>query len=112
MESDVNGRQPVCCCRYPAMSSALITQGAPLQSWRPLMMAMTDHARRRHDAHSHDFCHRLKRYLASLGPLTVAIDGNAVMAAERADPRLGPAVAAPGRLAGTIEEPRDLLVRH
>jgi hypothetical protein len=31
------------------------------------------------------------------------------VAAERADPRLGPAVAAPGRLAGAIEEPRGTL---
>ena len=42
----------------------------------------------------------------------IAIDGNAVVAAERADPRLGPAVATPGRLAGAIDEPRDLLVGH
>src|ERR1700730_12747374 len=55
---------------------------------------------------------RLKRYLGPLGPFALAIDGNAVVAAERADPRLGPAVAAPGRLAGAIEEPRDLLVGH
>ena len=68
--------------------------------------------RRRHDAHIHDLRHRLKRYLAPLGPLALAIDGNAVVAAERADPRFGPAVAAPGRLAGAIEKPRDLLVGH
>src|ERR1700731_2355953 len=54
----------------------------------------------------------LERYLAPLGPLAVAIDGNAVVVAERADPRLGPAVAAPGWLSGAIEEPRDLLVGH
>jgi len=47
---------------------------------------------------------RLKRYLAPLGPLAAAIDGNAVVVAERADPRLGPAVAAPGWLAGAIEK--------
>src|SRR5271166_5800069 len=34
------------------------------------------------------------------------------MAAEGADPRLGPAIAPACRLAGTIEKPRDLLVGH
>src|SRR5258708_36975578 len=78
----------------------------------PLDDAMADHAQRRHDAHIHDLRRLFKRYLAPLGPLALAIDGNAVVAAERADPRLGPAVAAPGWLAGAIEEPRDLLVGH
>src|ERR1700694_3787183 len=71
-----------------------------------------DQPKRRHDAHIDDLCRRLKRYLAPVGPLALAIDGNAMVAAERADPRLGPAVAAPGRLAGAIEEPCDLLVGH
>ena len=93
------------------MSSALITQGAPRQIWCPLMMPGRI-MRNAHDAHTHDLRRRLKRYLAPLGPLALAIDGNAVVAAERADPRLGPAVAAPGWLARAIEEPRDLLVGH
>src|SRR5712671_2040938 len=40
------------------------------------------------------------------------MDGNAVVAAERAHARLGPAVAAPGRFARAIEQPRNLPVRH
>ena len=66
--------------------------GAELQQMPPLLLAQ---GRR---------LSRLKRYLAPLGPLAAAIDGNAVVVAERADPRLGPAVAAPGWLAGAIEK--------
>jgi len=69
----------------------------------PLDDAVPDHAQRCHDAHIDDLRRRLKCYLASFGPLALAIDGNAVVAAERADPRLGPAIAAPGRLASAIE---------
>src|SRR6266436_4499625 len=78
----------------------------------PLDDAAPNHAQRRHDAHIHDLRRRLKRYLAPLGPFALAIDGNAVVAAERADPRLGPAITAPSWLARAIEEPRDLLVGH
>ena len=78
----------------------------------PFDDAAPNHAQRRHDAHIHDSRRRLKRYLAPLSPLAFMIDGNAVEAAERAYPRLGPAIAAPGRLAGAIEEPRNLLVGH
>src|SRR6478672_9260254 len=94
------------------MSSILITHGAPPAQLAPLDDAAPNHTQRRHYAHIHDLRRRLKRYLAPLGPFALAIDGNAVVAAERADPRLGPAVATPGRLAGAIEEPRDLLVGH
>ena len=73
---------------------------------------MSDHAQRRHDAHFHDLCRRLKRYLAPLGPLALAIDGDAVVAAERANARFGPAIATPSWLAGAIEKPRDLLVGY
>src|SRR5215831_11126542 len=76
----------------------------------PFDDAAPNHAQRRHHAHIHDLRRRLKGYLTALGPLALAIDGNAVVAAERADSRLGPAVAAPGWLSGAIEEPRDLLV--
>src|SRR5204862_530020 len=78
----------------------------------PLDNAAPNHAQRRHDAHIHDLRRRFQGYLAPLGPLAIAIDGNAVVIAERADPRLGPAVAATGRFSGAIEEPRDLLVGH
>src|SRR5258708_17353397 len=61
----------------------------------PLDDAAPNHAQRRHDAHIHDLRGRLKRYLGPLGPFALAIDGNAVVAAERADPRLGPAITAP-----------------
>src|SRR5258708_30800963 len=78
----------------------------------PFDDAVADHAQCRHDAHFHDLCCGLKRYLAPLRPLALAIDGDAVVAAERANPRLGPAIAASGWLACTIEEPRDLVVWH
>ena len=51
----------------------------------PLDDAVPDHAQRCHDAHIDDVRRRLKCYLASFGPLALAIDGNAVVAAERAD---------------------------
>src|SRR5215831_1735410 len=78
----------------------------------PFDDAAPNHAQRRHHAHIDDLCRRLKRYLAPFSPLAFTIDGYAVVAAERADPCLGPAVAAAGWLAGAIEEPRDLLVGH
>src|SRR5271165_5595564 len=74
--------------------------------------AVPDHAQRRHDAHIHDLCRRFQRHLAPLGPLALAMDGNAMVIAERADPCLGPAIAASGRLTDAIEKPRDLLVGH
>src|SRR5437868_2953938 len=74
--------------------------------------AAPNHAQRRHDAHIHNLRRRFQAYLAPLGPLAIAIDGNAVVIAEGADPRFGPTVAATGRLSGAIEEPRDLLVGH
>src|SRR5215467_1908075 len=96
-------RGQVLCLEYPRRAPA---QLAPFDD------AATYHAQRRHDAHSHDSRRRFKRYFAPLGPLAFAIDGNAVVTAERAYARLGPAIAAPGRLAGAIEEPRNLLVGH
>src|SRR4051812_26161008 len=96
-------RDQVLCLDHPRRAPAKL---APFNDTAP------NHAQRRHDAHIHDLRRRLKCYLAPLGPLALSIDGNAVVAAERADPRLGPAVAAPGRLSGAIEEPRDLLVGH
>src|SRR5262249_34540824 len=71
----------------------------------PLDDAVPDHAQRRHDAHIHDLRRHLKCYLALLSPLALAIDGNAVVAAERADPCFSPAIAASSRLAGAIEKP-------
>src|SRR5580704_9249281 len=96
-------RGQVLCFDYPRRAPAEL---APLDDAAP------NHAQRRHDAHIHDLRRRLKCDLAPLGPLLRSIDGDAVVAAERADPRLGPAVAAPGWLSGAIEEPRDLLVGH
>src|SRR5215472_1226418 len=96
-------RGQVLCLDYPRRAPAKL---APFDDAAP------NHAQRRHDAHIHDLRRRLKRYLAPFGPLALAIDGNAVVAAERADPRLGPAIAAPGRLADAIEKARDLLVGH
>src|SRR6516225_7399214 len=78
----------------------------------PLDDAAPNHAQRRHDAYIHDSRRRLKRHLSPLGPLTIAINGNAMVTAKRADPCLGPAIATSSRLAGAIEKPRDLLVRH
>src|SRR6516225_2713645 len=78
----------------------------------PFDDAALNHAQRRHEAHIHDLRRRLKRYLAPFRPLAFMMYGNAVVAAERADPSLGPAIAAPGWLAGAIEKPRDLLVGH
>src|ERR1700674_790755 len=70
------------------------------------------HAQRRHDTHIHDLRRRFKRDLAPLGPLALAMNRNAIMAAKRANARLGPTVAAPRWLASTIEKPRDLPVGH
>src|SRR5271167_2116783 len=78
----------------------------------PFYDAEPCHAQRRHDAHIHDLRGGFKSDLAPLGSFALAVNRNAVMAAERADPRLGPAVASPCRLAGAIEEPRDLPVGH
>src|ERR1700674_3532953 len=52
------------------------------------------HAQRRHDTHIHDLRRRFKRDLAPLGPLALAMNRNAIMAAKRANARLGPTVAA------------------
>src|ERR1700756_62423 len=88
---------------YPRRAS---TELAPFDDAAP------NHAQRRHDAHIHGSRRRLKRHLSPLGPLTFAINGNAMVTAKRADPCLGPAIATSSRLAGAIEKPRDLLVRH
>ena len=82
----VSGRCEAFCARYAATSSALITQGAPRHSCRPLMIAALDHAQRRHRRSHHDLRRRFKRDLAPLGPFAVAIDGDAVVVAERAAP--------------------------
>src|SRR5436305_13111823 len=76
----------------------------------PLDNAAPNHAQRRHDAHIHDFRRRFQAYLAPLGPLAIAIDGNAVVIAERADPRFGPIGAATGWVSGPTEEPSHLVV--
>src|SRR5215471_4376020 len=96
-------RGEVLCRDYPRRAPAKLA---------PFNDAAPNHAQRRHDAHIHDTPRRLKRYLAPLAPLAFAIDANAVVAAERAYARLAPAIAAPGRLAGAIEKPRNLLVGH
>src|SRR5215471_1879106 len=96
-------RGQVLCLEYPRRAPAQLAS---------FNNAATYHAQRRHDAHIHDSRRRFKRYFAPLGPLAFAIDGNTVVAAERAYARLGPAIAAPGRPADTIEEPRNLLVGH
>ena len=88
---------------YPRRASAHLA---------PSNDAAPNHAQRRHDAHVYALCHSLKRHLTPLGPLTVAVDGNTMVTAERADPCLGPTIAASSRLTGAIEKPRDLLVRH
>src|SRR5215472_5400484 len=82
---------------YPRRTPA---QLAPFDDVAP------NHAQRRHDAHIHDSRCRLKSYLAPLAPLALAIDGNAVVAAERAYARLGPAIATPGSrpAGGTAKE--------
>ena len=50
------------------------------------------------------------RDLAALGALALTVRRDAAMIAQEADPRTGPAVAAPGRLAGAIEDRRNRLV--
>src|SRR6476469_3005223 len=70
------------------------------------------HAQRRHDTQINHLRRRFKRDLATLGPLALAMNRNAIMAAKRANARLGPAVAAPRRLTGAIEQSCDLLVGH
>src|ERR1700751_3349747 len=69
-------------------------------------------AQRRHDTHFNDLRRRFKLDLAALGPLALAMNRNAIMAAKRANACLGPAIAAPDRLAGAIEQSCDLLVGH
>jgi hypothetical protein len=61
---------------------------------------------------SHSTSSSLKRHLAPLSPFAFAIDRNAMVAAERTHSRLDPSVAPAGRLADTIEEPRDLPIGH
>jgi|SRR6516165_7340664 len=78
----------------------------------PFDDAAPNHAQRRHNAHTYALCYSFKGQLSPRDPLAVAVDGNAMVTAERAHPRFGPAIAAPGRLAGAIEEPRNLLVGH
>src|SRR5258708_7649498 len=92
------------------MSSALITQGAPLQSWRPLMMPWRT-MRNAVITLTSMICAPASSFISPRSR-ALAIDGDGVVAAERANPRLGPAIAASGWLACTIEEPRDLLVWH
>src|SRR5215467_9091965 len=72
----------------------------------PFDDAMPDHSQRRHDAHIYAFCDGFERRLSPLGPLILAIDGNTMVIAKRADPSLSPAITASRRLAGTIEKPR------
>ena len=74
--------------------------------------AALDHAQRGHGVYLHDLRCRFKRKLTTVGPFTRTMDANAIVIAEGVDPRLGPAIAAPGRLAGAIEEPCDLFVGH
>src|SRR5258708_28865020 len=62
----------------------------------PFDDAVADPAQCRHDAHFHDLCCGLKPYLAALLPLALAIDDVAPVPAARAEPRLGPAIAARG----------------
>src|SRR6476646_1925886 len=93
------------------MSAALNAQGAPRHTCRPLMMPSRA-MRSRHDTHINHLRRRFKRDLATLGPLALAMNRNAIMAAKRANARLGPAVAAPRRLTGAIEQSCDLLVGH
>ena len=78
----------------------------------PFDDTLANQAQRCHNAHVHDLRCCFKRDFPPFGPFVGTMDGDAVVAAERAHPRLGPAVAPPRRLAGAIEEPRDLPVGH
>src|SRR5262245_55046872 len=78
----------------------------------PLDDAEPRHAQRRHDTHTNDLRRRFKRDLATLSPLALAMNRNAIMAAKRANACLGPAIPAPRRLAGPIEPSCHLLVGH
>src|SRR5258708_20112136 len=58
----------------------------------PFDDAVADHAQCRHYAHFHDLCCGLKRYLAPLRPLALAIDGDPAVAAYPANPPPTPAL--------------------
>jgi hypothetical protein len=94
-----------------APSSALMTQGAPLQTFRPLtsprrimrkaVIVVTPMIRA-----------AASSVLAALGPFAVTVDFDFVVFPEWANALLGPAIALPGRLVRTIEKPRDLPIGH
>ena len=57
-------------------------------------------------------CGCIERDLAALSPFAIAVDRNVVVFSEAAHALLGPSVPMSRRLAGSIEEARDLSIRH
>ena len=55
----------------------------------PFDDAAPNHAQRRHNAHTYALCYSFKGQLSPRDPLAVAVDGNAMVTAERAHPRCG-----------------------
>jgi len=78
----------------------------------PLEVAYSDHAQRRHLGDADDPCGCIERDLAALSPFAVPVNLDVVVFAESAHPLLRPSVAVARRLARTIEEARDLSIRH
>jgi len=54
--------------------------------------------------------HRLRQF-ATLGTFAMAIDGNVMIMAEGANPRLCPPIVTAGALAGSIEDAGDVRLR-
>ena len=75
-------------------------------------VAAAEHTQRRHVADADEFCCRFERNLAALRPLTIAEDGDVVVIAEAAHALLRPGIAVPGLDASSIEQARDLPIRH
>src|ERR1700675_817467 len=77
-----------------------------------LDVAATEHAQSRHFANADGLSSGVECNLATLGPLAVTIDLNLIVFAEAAHALLGPTIAVTGGLAGAVEQPCDLPIRH
>jgi hypothetical protein len=77
-----------------------------------LDVAATEHAQSRHFANADGLSSGVECNLATLGPFPVTIDLNLIVFAEAAHALLGPTIAVTGGLAGAVEQPCDLPIRH
>ena len=89
-----------------------MTQGAPAQACRPLMLPRRSIRNAVMLQTPMSFCCRFERNLAALRPLAVAKHGDVVVIAEAAHALLRPGIAVPGLDASAIEQARDLPIRH